>query len=134
MKKLRNFAVSLLALCMLLALAACGTTAPEPTETTPGTVPSLGEDTQAATAVYIVTVTDENGTPIPGVIVQLCSDVCVLVPGDEKGQSLFTLEPADYKVTLAVIPQGFALAGETTEFTFPEGSTELTIVLSRVDG
>lgn len=115
----------LLALMLALALWGCGS---EPAQEE-STLPQLGEDTQTTPVLYTVKVTDENGMPVSGVIVQLCSDICVPGATDEEGIARLTLMPGDYKVSVTVMPQGYTYAGETTEFTFPEGSRELTIVL-----
>ena len=122
---MKKTTVVLLALLLALSLCACVSRIPEQDET----IPKLGEDDPAAAVLYTVTVTDESGSPIPGAMVQLCSDICVPGVTDEEGIARFTLTPGDYKVSVTVMPQGYALAGDATEFTFPEGSRELTIVL-----
>lgn len=122
---MRKIMIALLALMLTLPLCACVSRIPEGDET----LPQLGEDAPVTAVLYTVTVTDESGTPVPGAMVQLCSDICVPVVTDEEGVAHLTLMPDDYKVSLTVMPQGYTYAGETTEFTFPEGSRELTIVL-----
>ncbi len=84
---------------------------------------------ESGTVLYVVHVTDEKGTPIPNALVQLCSNVCVVAGTDETGTAEFTMEPSEYKASVTVLPQGYAHTGEETEFAFPEGSRELTIVL-----
>lgn len=117
--------ILLLVMLMVLSLWGCGgqsaqeeTTEPQQTQEDP----NVPQD-------YLVTITDEVGNPIPNVIVQMCSDICVAAATDGEGIARFTMLPGDYKVTLVVMPQGLTYTGETTEFTFPEGSRELTIVL-----
>ena len=122
---MKKLLMILLAVLLTMALWGCGS---EPAqEETSATLP--GGDAMTASALYCVTVTDEAGTPIPGAMVQLCSDVCMVSATNEYGQAWFHVDPADYKVSLTVVPQGYAHVGEVTEFTFPEGSLELTIVL-----
>lgn len=117
MKKMMTL---LLMLLLALCIVGCGgEEAPAPTD----------GDALTASALYAVTVTDEAGQPISGVMLQLCSDVCMLGTTNEAGEAWFHVDPADYKVSITAMPQGYALAGEATEFTFPEGSTKLTIVL-----
>ena len=122
---MKKTTIVFLALLLALSLCACVSRMPEQDET----IPKLGEDDPAAAVLYTVTVTDESGTPVPGAMVQLCSDICVPGVTDEEGIARFTLTPGDYKVSMTVMPQGYAHAGDATEFTFPEGSRELTIVL-----
>ena len=122
---MKKTTIVFLALLLALSLCACVSRMPEQDET----IPKLGEDDPAAAVLYTVTVTDESSTPVPGAMVQLCSDICVPGVTDEEGIARFTLTPGDYKVSMTVMPQGYAHAGDATEFTFPEGSRELTIVL-----
>ena len=122
---MKRMLLVLLAMVLALSLWGCGS---EPDrEETPASQPS--GDALTASGLYTVTVTDEDGTPIPGVMVQLCSDVCMVCATNENGEAWFHVDPDDYKVSLTVMPQGYAHAGEATEFTFPEGSQKLTIVL-----
>ena len=114
-----------LALMLALSLWGCGS---KPAGEEPGASQPTG-DALTASALYTVTVTDEAGTPIPGAMVQLCSDVCMVCATNEYGEAWFHVDPDDYKVSLTVMPQGYAYAGEKTRFTFPEDSRELTIVL-----
>ena len=86
-------------------------------------------DALTASALYTITVTDEDGQPISGVMVQLCSDVCMLGTTNEAGEAWFHVNPDDYKVSITAMPQGYDYTGDVREFTFPENSRVLTIVL-----
>ena len=117
--------IILLVMMLSVSLFGCGG---EPAREENHATQQTQED-RTVPVVYQVTVTDEKGTPIPNAMVQLCSDTCVVAATNEDGIAQFTLLPADYKASLTVMPQGLTYAGENTEFTFPEGSRELTIVL-----
>lgn len=122
---MKRILIILLAMMLGISLWGCGS---EPVQQE-STAPQQEQETQTVPVLYSVTVTDENGTPIPNAMVQLCSDICVAGVTNEAGVAQFTLLPAEYKASMTVVPQGYAYPGETTEFAFPEGSRELTIVL-----
>ena len=76
---------------------------------------------------------DEDGNPIVGVYVQLCTDETCLAPvkTDEAGVAVFT--PAaeeEYHAKFTKVPAGHAADAE--EFDFAAGEKELTIVLKTV--
>lgn len=143
--------VSLLLLSMLLGLCACGggdetqttdpaaTTAPTadsgettaPNETEPDeTEPDETEPSNEPT--YTVKVVDEANNPIAGAMVQLCMEACVPAVTNEEGVAEFFLEENDYKVSFVMMPAGYELTGEQTQFYFEDGSHEMTIVLKAV--
>lgn len=110
MKAIRVLAM----LCVLTAmLCACG--GKQPQETLP--------------QVYAVNVVDTEGMPIPGVMVQLCLDVCYPGVTGSDGRVEFPVPTADYKVSLLTLPEGYDYSDETREFSFDKGSLVLTITL-----
>ncbi|MBQ9031561.1 MAG: hypothetical protein IJ106_08955 [Parasporobacterium sp.] len=59
-------------------------------------------------AAYIVTVVDQNGKGVPGVMLQFCTDsVCELVQADENGSVRYEREPYDYEVHVLRAPEGY---------------------------
>lgn len=76
---------------------------------------------------YVVTVVDDDGNPLSGATVQLCvGDLCKLPsPTNAEGVATFEYDAAEY--TVKVTLSGYS--GEAS-YTFPEGSSELTVVLS----
>ena len=90
-----------------------------PEETTP-------EDTRVT---YKVTVVDENNSPIPGATVQMCvGDICRLPAlTGANGVATFQFDADNY--TVKVTLNGYN--GETS-YTFPAGSTELTVQLTKI--
>ncbi len=137
MKKMsiRNY-IAIICIIVSVMLIACACTK-EPAETTSETTAAnttvatteetTEEKTEAAEKVtYKVTVVDENGAPLAGANVQLCSDTCVPGATDANGVATFTLEEADY--TVKVVLEGYNAA----EATFAEGKTEVTVTLTKV--
>ena len=78
---------------------------------------------------YTVTVTDEQGNPISGMMVQLCKDACIPAVVDANGTATWTVAEDDYKVSFLNLPDGYTYTTEETEFYFADGETSMTIVL-----
>lgn len=118
--------------CMLLCFAACGQT---PEETTAQTDPVV--ETTLPTAnenpVYTVKVVDEEGNPIAGAMVQVCSENCYPAATNEEGVAVFSVVEDEYKVSFISVPAGYALAGDATEFYFEDGVKEMTITLKAAE-
>ena len=85
--------------------------------------------TDAPLAHYRVRVTDERGTPIPDVRVQICAEVCLSAKTDADGCADFTAAAADYHAAVTVMPEGYALPTEQEAFPFEPGTQEVVIVL-----
>lgn len=143
MKMFKKCLALMLALMLVLCMCACGQTGEgngdnndsQPGSSSPST-PTQGssEPTVPDNKVqYKVTVVDEDGNPIVGVYVQLCTDETCLAPvkTDEAGVAVFT--PAaeeEYHAKFTKVPAGYAADAE--EFDFAAGEKELTIVLKTV--
>lgn len=78
---------------------------------------------------YTVYVVDENGKGVTGGMIQFCLDSCMPCVLDANGVASMKLEEADYKVSFTMMPTGYTLAGDETEFHFEDGSYEMTITL-----
>ena len=138
---MKKFLVLLLSLSLLLCLCACGgdqtPTEPSETDTTVVTDPTNATDPTETVddgkVTYTVTVTNEQGTPISGVMVQICKDSCIPAIADANGVATWSLPEDDYKVSVTSMPASFTYATEETEFHFAEGETALTIVLKAVE-
>lgn len=121
-------------LCLSCVLCACGeqpTDKPgesEPTSTTSSTEESKNPN-EDGKVTYTVKVMDENGNPVTGGMIQFCLDACMPCPLDANGVASMKLTQADYKVSFTMIPTGYILAGDKTEFYFDSGSYEMTITL-----
>lgn len=129
----------LLSLCLVLCLCACGggneDTTPNDEPSTEGSQPEASSDpTQQTGPVYKVTVVDDEGNPLAGVMVQLCKDMCVPAVTNAEGVAEFRQPEDDYHVSVASMPAGYEYSSDEQEFYFEEGSYELTIVLNIVRG
>ena len=79
-----------------------------------------GEEEQAAPgeSVYTVRFLDQNGDPVPGCVVNFCTDSsCTPVQADEYGFALFTGIPCAYHLQVIAVPEGYALEGEGEVYT-----------------
>lgn len=142
MKKLLT--VSLLVLSLLLCLCACGegeetpttdpaaTTAPTEAPTEAPTDPTEEVTEPSNEPTYTVTVVDEGGNPVSGAMVQLCLESCVPAITNENGVAEFFLDEADYKVSFVMIPDGYELVGEETDFYFADGENTMTLTLKAI--
>ena len=136
MKMMIRIFAMVMVLCLSLSFFGCTqapagnteeSTAPSTEATTPTTEST--EPTDDGKETYTVKVVDENGNPVTGGMIQFCLDTCMPCMLDAQGVASMKLVPANYKVSFTMLPAGYALAGEATEFYFDEGSFEMTIVL-----
>lgn len=149
---MKKFALLLALLAaMTFPLVACDTA--EPTETAASTQAATQAATEAPATqapateapateapstkvTYTVTVVDQNGAPVAGVEIQMCDDTSCKMPAptNAEGVATFSYDPSNYHVTVIAIPEGYAYAegtDATTAIDFPEGSTELTVTLTK---
>lgn len=137
----RLFALVMI-LCVMVSLCACGGSGSndatdEPSEPTV-TEGSNGDEeivdnTDDGLVDYTVTVTDENGTPIAGALVQLCMDTCYPSATGEDGVANFHVAEAEYKVSFLTLPEGYTYSGDEDTFYFEDGSTDMVIVLKAAE-
>ncbi len=80
---------------------------------------------------YSVKVTDPDGNPVEGAMVQLCTDVsCTMGKTDAEGIALFEVEEGTgFTIHILKAPAGYEKTDEG--FTFQDGSRELTVVLQK---
>lgn len=131
--------IRILILVMVLSLSLCifgctqapvdngsESTTPSTEATTPSSQPTQPDDGKVT---YTVKVVDEAGNPVTGGMIQFCLDSCIPCMLDAQGMATMKLAPANYKISFTMLPAGYVLAGEETEFYFDAGSYELTITL-----
>lgn len=62
---------------------------------------------------YTLHVIDQNGEPVPGVMVNFCTEQnCTMAAGDENGVVTFDGEKADYHVQVLKVPEGYSIDPE----------------------
>ena len=136
MKKLTTFVCLLL--CVAAVLCGCGPAAPSTTkapEATKAPVTTLAPETTAAPSTdvtYTATVVDQDGNPMAGVVIQFCDDanICKLpVTTNEEGKVTVTYAPANYHVSVTVVPEGYT--AEADGYHFEEGKTDITVTLTK---
>lgn len=143
MKQLKKIFATMLMLCMVMGLCACGNGAGDSEKSSGNdTENNQIENSQNASSEtesqddgkveYTVKVVDESGNPIAGALVQMCSNTCFPSATDANGVATFNLPEAEYKVSFLnteVPATGYTYVGEETNFYFDGDATELTITL-----
>lgn len=124
-----------LSLCMALCLCACGGTTPSQDDATPTTTTTEATTTTTvpneAVASFEVTVVDQNGIPVSGVMMQVCKDICVPKVTDTNGVAAFDIEITDgYKLSVLSCPTGYTYTGEA-EIYLESGSTSYTVEVQK---
>ena len=139
---MKNMIAMILAVVMMLGLCACGggdttetTAATEATQATEATTEAteateVSEENEAG-PVYKVTVVDEEGNPLSGVMVQICFETCLPGMTNAEGVAEFAVAEADYKVSFLMIPEGFAADEE--QYYFDNGAYEMTLTLKAAE-
>ena len=126
----------LMALAMIVCLCACGgETAKEDTNDTnkPTNSETDVESKEEETSKFIVKVVDQNGDPVPNVMVQLCTDICKPAMADANGVATFTDEITDeHKLSLSICPEGYETEYVGTNYIYLEdGITEYTFEITK---
>lgn len=132
---MKKLIAAMLLVCMALCLCACGgNEVADPTEPKLTLPPTQPEETQPQGETYTVKVIDEGGNPVAGVMVQLCSELCVPKITDANGMAVYENmeERSDYKASVTSFPQGYEQLGEQTDFYFENGAKEVTITVKAV--
>lgn len=133
----------LIALMMVLTLALCFVACTEPQQnpsTTgsqePTTSSTTSEPTSSSTQKeedpepsHIVKVVDQDGNPVAGVAVQLCSDGSCYLPvvTNEEGIAEFFKPGITGAMTKVMIADGYTFSDEYTNFAEGENTVTLTI-------
>ncbi len=134
----------LLALTLAFGLCACATTTDESKVPSDADVSkteskeeskeaSKEESTPASLPEFIVTVVDEDGNPVSGVMVQVCNEgTCIPALSNAEGKATLNVTVgAGYTLKVPSVPEGYEYKGES-EVTLESGITEYTVELSKV--
>lgn len=92
------------------------------------------DEAEDGKVTYTVTVTDEDGNPISGAMVQVCDAGNCYAPAktDENGVVTFSLTESDeYKTKLLANPEGYEAV--ETDYVYFEGETEVTLTVKAVE-
>lgn len=134
----------LLALTLVFGLCACGGNTEESKNVSEPDVSkteskeeskeaSKEESAPAAQSAFVVTVVDEEGNPVSGVMVQVCNEGnCIPAISNAEGKATLNVTVADgYTLKVAKVTEGYEYKGEA-EVTLEAGITEYTVELSKV--
>ena len=70
---------------------------------------TMDSDAESKADAYIIHVIDQNGDPVPEVIVNFCTDTaCVPCESDEDGTIVYTGKPDAYHVQIIDYPEGYS--------------------------
>ena len=85
------------------------------------------EEAMETEAVYTIYVVDQNGDPVAGAAVNICTDeTCAPMKTDEEGMIVYTGEPYAYHLQVLKVPEGYSFDKEMEIYTEAETS-EITI-------
>ena len=138
MKILKNLLCVMLVACFAFAFVAC--TSDEPAAdnsndavTTPVADTEIADETEEpAPAGLKVTVNDNEGAAVAGVVLQVCKDTCVPSVTDADGVASFNVEiTAEHKLSVLTLPEGYEYTGDA-EIYLEDGMTEFTVVVNKV--
>lgn len=144
MKQFKKIFVTILMACMVMGLCACGNSGEDGTEKNSekntensqaaGSEKESEKESQDDGKVeYTVKVVDESGNPVANALIQMCSDTCFPSSTDANGVATFNLEEAEYKVSFLSLPEGYAHAGDATDYYFDGDAADLTITLKKAE-
>lgn len=131
---MKKLIILVVILCTALCLCACGGETATDDNKTSQSQPTESETTsEESIAKFTVTVVDQNGDPVPKVVLQLCKDICKPTLADENGVAIFNEEITDeHKLSLSVCPEGYETEYVGTNYIYlEEGITEYTFEITK---
>ena len=137
MKFLKNLLCILLIACFAFSFAACADNDAANNENNDDTTPKVEteevKDTEeVAPAGLKVTVTDDTGSPVSGVVLQVCKDTCVPSVTDAEGIASFNVEvTSEHKLSVLTLPEGYEYNGDA-EIYLEDGMTEFAVEITKV--
>ena len=88
---------------------------------------------QEETALYIAVFLDQDGEPVPGCIINFCTDeACVPVVSNEEGVALFESTPYPYHLQVIKVPEGYEF-DTAQEFTAEEAGGIMDFTVTKAD-
>ena len=138
MRIFKNLLCIMLIACFVLSFAACtgGDVENNADDTTPKNdaveTEEVKDTEEVAPSGLKVTVTDETGTPVAGVVLQVCKDTCVPSVTDADGVASFNVEiTSEHKLSVLTLPEGYEYTGEA-EIYLEDGMTEFAVEITKV--
>lgn len=114
---MKKFWMFILVLALALSFAGCGGSQ---------SIPAAEEESGAD---YIITVTDQNGDPVAGAVVNICTDTtCEPQTADENGFIYYSGEMNDYHLEVIKVPEGYETGEEADLYTGEETQISLQVV------
>ena len=98
-----------------------------------GSAPSTTEaaEGEAPNSEYTVTFVDQNGEPVPGCIINFCTDeACVPTVAGEDGVATFSGAPYAYHLQVIKVPEGYEF-DTTQEFTADPNGGEMSFTVTK---
>lgn len=139
MKNIIRNLVLALALVMMLSLCACANTGSgdetkdtEDTQTAQDTNDTTKEEnTTAAKPEFKTIVKDQDGNPVPGVMVQICKEACIPARTGDDGVATFVIAEitSEHKLSIMSAPEGYTYSEE--EIYLEDGATEYTLEVTK---
>jgi len=80
-------------------------------------------------AEYTITVTDQNGDPVAGAVVNICTDTtCEPQTTDENGFIYYSGEMENYHLEVIKVPEGYDIGDEADLYTGEETRFSIQVV------
>ena len=98
-----------------------------------GTAPATAEAAQseAGVSTYTVSFVDQNGDPVPGCVINFCTDeACVPTLADENGVAVFEGAPYAYHLQVIKVPAGYEF-DTAQEFYAEEAGGEMSFTVTK---
>ena len=138
MRIFKNLLCIMLIACFALTFAACASDEPALDNDNNDVNPPVAnteianETEEPANAGFKVTVNDDEGAAVAGVVLQVCKDTCVPCVTDAEGVATFNVEiTSEHKLSVLTLPEGYEYTGEA-EIYLEDGMTEFTVVVNKV--
>lgn len=121
-----------LALGLLFCLCGCGANTVEEKPSTDSKVESTSS-VEKVEEKFTVKVVDQNGDPVPNIMIQICKDTCVPKATDANGVAKFDFESTDgHKLSLFSCPEGYETEYVGDNYIYLEdGETEYTFEITK---
>lgn len=128
---MKKFLAFILAFCMLFVLCACGADKTDTDTKNPENKAEVTSEIKETSPKFKVTVTDEEGNAVAGVMLQVCKDSCVPARTDAEGVATFPIvNTGGYKLSILSCPEGYEYTGESEIYLEPD-SNEYSIQISK---